>query len=178
MTTTVRPARLADAEALPSIERSAAELFRQVPELAWLADEPVPDAAQHAHNIACAAVWVAMADEDTVAGFLSAEIFDHELHIQELSVSRRFQGLGLGRQLLQAALASACHSGLAAMTLTTFRELPWNEAFYQRFGFETLAAEQIGPRLTAVLHDEATHGLPPSRRCAMRYVIRPAIMPG
>lgn len=172
MTTTLRPARLPDADVLPGVERCAGELFRSVPELAWLADEPVTDAAGHARNIASGSVWVAVADESEVVGFLSAETIDNELHIQELSVSRRFQGQGLGRQLLQTALESARHCGLEAMTLTTFRELPWNEAFYQRFGFETLPADNIGPRLRAVLRNEVDHGLPPSRRCAMRYVIR------
>ena len=38
---TLRPTRIDDVAALPAIERAAGQRFRDVPELAWLADSEV-----------------------------------------------------------------------------------------------------------------------------------------
>ncbi len=173
MTLSLRPAQFADASSLPAVERSAAALFRNDPELAWLADAPMTSVEQHQRDIDSARVWVAEAADASIVGFLSAYTVDSELHIQEVSVSSGFQGQGLGRRLLLTALEHARNLGLAALTLTTFRELPWNEVFYRRFGFETLAPCRLDPRLKAVLEAEIAHGLPGARRCAMRYCIAP-----
>ncbi|ALI04268.1 amino-acid N-acetyltransferase [Pseudomonas sp. FW306-02-F02-AA] len=173
MTPSLRRAQFDDASALPAVERSAAILFRNDPELAWLADAPVTSVEQHLRAIESAQVWVAEMANGSIVGFLSAHAVDTELHIQEVSVSSAFQGQGLGRRLLQTALEYARHSGLTALTLTTFRTLPWNEPFYQRFGFESLAFSDLDHRLQAVLEAEITHGLPGARRCAMRYCIKP-----
>lgn len=165
----VRRAHFADAAALPAIERSAAELFRLDPSLAWLADAAVPDAEHHQRAIETEDVWVAQSLDGALMGFLSAVESDNELHIQELSVSQYFQGRGTGRKLLLTAIECARDRELDGLTLTTFRDVPWNEGFYQRIGFETLRTTEVGPRLTKVLNDETAHGLPGERRCAMRF---------
>lgn len=165
----VRRARVSDAAALPAIERSAAGLFRCDPSLAWLADAEVPDVAHHQRAIEQDDVWVAESVDGALMGFVSAGEIDNELHIQELSVSQYFQGRGAGRKLLLAAIECARDRELHGLTLTTFRDVPWNEVFYQRMGFETLSLAEINPRITTVLNDEIAHGLPGERRCAMRF---------
>lgn len=169
----LRRARVDDADVLPDIERSAARLFAQDPELAWLVDATVISGQQHRQHIASSPLWVVEAADGRIVGFLSAAVAGSQLHVQELSVSRQAQGQGLGRQLLQAAIEYARQQGLLAVTLTTFRELPWNEPFYRRLGFATLAAQQIDPRLQQLLDEEAAHGLPRHRRCAMRLDVCP-----
>ncbi|WP_095118825.1 GNAT family N-acetyltransferase [Pseudomonas sp. Irchel s3f10] len=161
----IRPARPADALALPAIERSAAELFRGDPSLAWLADAEVLDAAQHVLAIKQAYVWVAESTE--LAGFLRAVEIDQHLHIEELSVSQAFQGQGIGRQLVSAAIEHARALRLNAVTLTTFRDLPWNAPFYQRMGFVELIPSAAAHHLREALQAEITHGFPADRRCAM-----------
>ncbi|WP_373691614.1 hypothetical protein [Hyalangium versicolor] len=69
---------------------------------------------------------------------------------------------------MEEAAAYSRREGLAALTLTTFRGVPWNEPFYARLGFETLEGAAIGERLSAILRDEVLKGLPGERRCAMR----------
>ncbi|AWM92394.1 GNAT family N-acetyltransferase [Pseudomonas sp. 31-12] len=170
----VRRAQLSDTAALPAIERSAAELFRCDPSLAWLADAQVPDAEHHQRAIETDDVWVAQSVDGVLMGFVSAVEIDNELHIQELSVSQYFQGRGAGRKLLLAAIEYGRNRELDGLTLTTFRDVPWNEPFYQRMGFETLSPAQLSPRLTAVLNNEVAHGLPGERRCAMHLNLRPA----
>lgn len=155
---------------LPAVERSAAESFRQIPGLQWLADEGVMAERRHAELQAAGTSWVALAADEPV-GFLAAEIIGDEMHIWELAVRQDQQGRGLGRALLQAAIDGAADRRLAAVTLTTFRDVPWNQPFYEKIGFVTLPAEEAGARLAAILRSEVEQGLPGERRCAMRLVI-------
>lgn len=161
----LRLARPTDAVALPAIERSAAELFRLDPQLAWLADAEVADVAQHLRAIEEAHVWVAESAE--LAGFLRAVEIDQHLHIEELSVSQAFQGQGIGRRLVSAAIEQALALRLNAVTLTTFRDLPWNAPFYQRMGFIELTPAPTAGYLHDTLLVEIALGFPAERRCAM-----------
>jgi len=68
----------------------------------------------------------------------------------------------------------AARGGLPALTLTTFRDVPWNGPYYERLGFVALAPSDHRPELTALMAEEATHGLDPARRVAM---IRPIHRP-
>ncbi|SDY44710.1 GNAT family N-acetyltransferase [Pseudomonas sp. NFIX28] len=170
MTVQIRLATEADATLLPAIERSAAALFRRDPELAWLADAEVPNAVQHREHIRQQRVWVAVLEQE-VCAFLDAEACADALHIWEISVASTAQGRGIGRRLLQTVCEQARQQGFTALTLSTFRQLPWNEPFYQRCGFVTLDASQLGPRLQQVLAEETQHGLPAARRCAMRLTL-------
>lgn len=70
--------------------------------------------------------------------------------------------------MFAAAIAHARDRSLGEVTLTTFRELVWNERFYRKLGFLTLGEEELGSRLAQILAKEATNGLPAERRCAMR----------
>ncbi|MDX9669182.1 MULTISPECIES: GNAT family N-acetyltransferase [unclassified Pseudomonas] len=168
MTLTIRPARATDASALPAIERSAAELFRVDPALAWLADSDVASAAQHRQAIEQAHVWVAESATAQLAGFIRALDVGNQLHIEELSVSQAFQGQGAGRRLVMAAIEHARHRQMRAVTLTTFRDVPWNAPFYQRMGFVVAAPGELEAHLIEALQKEVEHGFAAERRCAMR----------
>lgn len=163
----IRLARDNDIAALRSIERSAGAAFRRIADLAWLADGEVQSAERHRTLITQGTNWVATDAYDRPLGFLSAEVIVSELHILELSVALERQGRGIGKALVLAAIGAARARGLAAVTLTTFRDVPWNAPFYRRLGFEVLDAPC--PRLAAILREEAEHGLAADRRCAMRY---------
>lgn len=168
MTITIRRAVAGDAQFLPAIERSAGEAFRTVPHLAWIADHDVMPVEEHLAYIATGTSWVAVDAANQITGFLSAEHTEDALHIWEVSVCSALHGQGIGRALMDCADSYAAEHGLAAVTLTTFRAVPWNEPLYQRLGFQTLNRRELGPRLTAILDNEAGHGLPGDQRCAMR----------
>lgn len=166
---TIRLAVPEDAGRLPEIERSAGQIFRAVPGLAWIADDAVMSAEAHHAGIVAGTSWVALDVTGEVVGFLSAERIDNELHVWELAVRAERQGRGIGTRLVGAAAGHARASGLRALTLTTFRALAWNERFYARLGFVTLEDGALEGRLRAVLEREGTYGLPVERRCAMRF---------
>lgn len=162
----IRPTLTRDVALLPALERSAAQAFRQLPTLAWLADSAVMAESDHLAYVSAASSWVAVDELDTPVGFLCATVAGDALHIDELSVRLEAQGHGLGRRLLDQAGAYARQHGQRCLTLTTFAEVPWNAPFYQRYGFVSLPARQLDARLSAVLAAELAHGL--ENRCAMR----------
>ncbi len=168
----IRCASIKDAEILPEIENSAGQAFRQVPDLAWFADGPDLPAEWHRRVIAQGTCWVAIDAPDRPIGFLSAEVFSNELHIWELSVLYERQRAGLGRRLVQCSIDYAKSRYLSAITLTTFRDVPWNELFYTRLGFITLQGGEIGQHLDRVLQAEIELGWPSHRRCAMRLYLK------
>jgi GNAT superfamily N-acetyltransferase len=168
MTYSIRPATEADAPYLPDIEQAAGTVFRQIPSLAWLADGDVISVTRHRAFIRAGLCWVATESQGHRIGFLSAEMQPDALHIREISVIPPWQGKGVGRALIETSAGAAEQRNLPALTLTTFREIGWNEPFYNRLGFVTLAEPDLGDRLAAILDDEAKHGLPKERRCAMR----------
>lgn len=164
----IRQAHPADAALLPAIETSAGSLFRSVPGLEWIADDDVLPESTHLRLIAQKTVWVAQSGAGRLCGFLDAEVFGDELHIWELAVDADHQRMGIGKRLVAAACEHAVALDLAGVTLTTFRDLPWNAPWYARLGFLFDAASP-GSRLAGVLRDEACHGLPAERRVAMRW---------
>ncbi|TCP85043.1 acetyltransferase (GNAT) family protein [Rhizobium sp. PP-CC-3G-465] len=115
--------------------------------------------------------WVAVDEDDFPTGFLRAERAGDEMHIWEISVSANRQGEGMGLASLQKAIAEARDTRFLAVTLTTFSEVPWNAPFYQRLGFQKLAADDVGKRLNGLLQVEVDHGLPIAQRCAMRLML-------
>jgi GNAT superfamily N-acetyltransferase len=165
---TIRQTKFKDAEALPSIENSAGQAFRQIPDLAWLADGEDLSAEWHRKIISQGTSWVAVEKGDRPVGFLSAEISGKDLHIWELSVLLERQRAGIGRRLVEHCLEQARARSLDAVTLTTFRDVPWNEHFYARLGFAILPEGEAGPRLDDILRAEIERGWPAHRRCAMR----------
>jgi GNAT superfamily N-acetyltransferase len=172
MSYTIRPATEADAAFLPDIEQAAGTVFRSIPDLAWLADGDVISVTRHRAFIRAGLCWVAtLADGNHRLGFLSAEVQPDALHIREVSVIPPWQGRGIGKALVERVADEAVQRGFPALTLTTFRDIGWNEPFYQRLGFSTLGESDIGPRLSSILEDEGRHGLPRAQRCAMRRML-------
>jgi GNAT superfamily N-acetyltransferase len=167
---TIRRASAADAALLPDIERSAARAFEKLPDLGWMPGSFVISVEDHLTSIARGTLWVAE-ERGSVVGFLTADIAGEELHIDEFNVRLDRQAQGIGRQLIAAAVNDASSRMLEALTLTTFRTVPWNGPFYEGAGFKVLSGRDISPRLQTILDREVEHGLPREKRCAMRMMI-------
>lgn len=100
-------------------------------------------------------------------GFARLEEIDGQAHLEQLSVHPDAAGAGLGRALVQAALHWAREQGYAAMTLTTFADVPFNAPFYARCGFEVVRYPEGG--LAGVRQHETALGLDAlGKRVAMR----------
>jgi GNAT superfamily N-acetyltransferase len=167
MTIVIRLAETRDLPLLPAIEFSAASAFegRDVPSdlftMVSYADDWVP-------QLAAKTLWVAEID-GTVCAFLAASRHGGRLHIDEVDVRREAQGRGVGRRLMNHAIAWARRRKLGELTLTTFLDVPWNAPFYRSLGFEAWAEGEAPPELIAKVAAEKARGL--KNRCAMRLVL-------
>lgn len=159
-------ARPGDLPLLPAVELAAARLLAgHAPDSVLTettSQDDLRDAQRHGH------LWVALAD-DVPVGFAHVRILEPDVaHLNELDVHPDHGRRGLGRRLVMAVCAWAAAAGHRSITLSTFRDVPWNMPFYSRLGFEVIPAEDLGPALHAVVRDEARRGLDPSRRAVMR----------
>jgi GNAT superfamily N-acetyltransferase len=162
----VRLARSEELMELAAIERSAASVFRDVG-LAWLADGETMDLALLTALCRDGTLWVVADEVDEPVGFLAAHELDGRLHIAEVSIARFHQRQGHGARLIAAAVDHARAAGFGAVTLTTYRDLPWNGPYYARLGFKEVDPRAAGPGHLKKLQAEAEAGHDPARRCVM-----------
>lgn len=160
----IRLAHPGDLAALPAIEDAAGTRFLGT-SAALDASLPNVSLAAFAAGQARGSLWVATDAGDAPVGFLLAEPRPPWLHIRELDVHPGHNGVGLGRALVAAAGAAAPALGCDRLSLTTFRDIPWNAPWYARQGFADLAEPPCW--LAAILAEEAAAGLDPANRCAM-----------
>lgn len=176
-TVEIRPSVDSDISQLQILERSAGELFRLVPGLEWISDDKVMSQASHRKAIAdglsyAASVRPSRREHFIHAGFICGVGSGSELHINELSVGTEWQDRGIGKRLVNDFINVARQSEFLGVTLTTFRDVPWNEPFYQKLGFQTLVEEALGERLSRILKEEELQGFVKAQRCGMRLSLR------
>ncbi len=167
----LRRATPADAAIFTELEQSAGLAFKADSEIAWLADAANLPAERYREIIAEGWSWIAEDEQAAPVAFAAATLDGEELHLWELNVHIHHQRRGIGRALLRRLLFEAAAAAVPAVTLTTFRDLPWNAPFYRSMGFELVDAVQLDPRLADLLAEEARRGLPAIRCCAMRRKI-------
>lgn len=131
----VRVAKPAEFEVLREIEKTADGLFAEV----GIGPFAVSDEEDHLAEAA-----VVLVSGTPPVGFACVEIVDGLAHIWQLSVLPSKGKRGLGRALVEAVCDWAQLNGLAAVTLTTFRDVPWNAPFYARLGFRVVEAPSPG----------------------------------
>jgi GNAT superfamily N-acetyltransferase len=163
---TIAAARPSDLPQLPAIELAAAALLAGHAPASVLAETTsqadLEDARRRGH------LWVALAD-DVPVGFAHIRALEPGIaHLEEIDVHPEHGRRGLGGRLVITVCAWAAANGYSCVTLTTFRDVPWNMPFYARLGFEEILPAELGAALLSVIEDETRRGLDPDRRVAMR----------
>jgi GNAT superfamily N-acetyltransferase len=166
----IRLARPDELSRLPAIEDAACALFLQEEDTAQLPLYLTPP-GKFAEAQRRDLLWVAVNAEDTPIGFALVELMDDAAHLEEVDVLPEYGRRGIGAALVQTVCAWAAMQQLP-VTLTTFRDIPWNAPFYARLGFHELTECELTPALQARVVEEAAHGLPTEMRVVMRYEVK------
>ena len=164
------PASREHLAALPEIERAAGRMFEgwDVPEQVML-DMTAPEEFREACEDG--QLFVALTTDGEVVGFALVREREGEAHLEELGVRPDHGRRGIGARLVISVCDFASEKGLPAVTLTTFRDVPWNEPFYRRLGFAAIPDVEFSPALHEIVEEEAERGLDPARRVVMRRSI-------
>lgn len=102
-------------------------------------------------------------------GFALLGVVDGLTHLDQIAVHPDHGNQGIGTRLLDAVCAAAgTFADTAAVTLTTFRDVPWNAPWYARRGFRVVQPHEWGPELTALIEHERALGIEVSPRVVMR----------
>jgi GNAT superfamily N-acetyltransferase len=150
---------------LRQIEDASGRLFADV------GIGPFPDEGEDGARLEDASV--VLVSGEPAAGFASVGIVDGVAHLWQLSVDPTSSRRGRARALVTAVCSWATSRDYEAVTLTTFRDVPWNGPFYAGMGFRVVA--DLTPGLAAIRHRETRIGLDAlGPRIAMRRNLGPA----
>jgi GNAT superfamily N-acetyltransferase len=167
----IRPPRREELSALVAIEREAGALFKTIgmPEIAY--DDPgtVPELEPFR---AGGRAWVAVDADDRPIAYLISAVVDGCAHVEQVSVAPTHARRRLGAALIDHLAGVAAVEGRPAVTLTTFRDVPWNAAYYERLGFRVIAFADQGPELAALVAEEAERIPGDAPRVAMCRALR------
>lgn len=100
--------------------------------------------------------------------FLYALKRGEDFFIVEVDVRADVQKQGVGKQLIQYAIAFAQQERFKYVTLTTFIDVIWNKPFYEKLGFEIIQNQSLAQYLQDTLDCEVVYGFNRKDRCAMR----------
>ena len=143
----IRPARPDEFPQLREIEFKADKLFEAVGIGPFVNDETEDHFGQAA---------LVLVVNDPPVGFVCVELVGGIPHIWQLAVDPDHGRRGLGRALMEAACDWARSEHFDAITLTTYRDVPWNGPFYESLGFVVM--ETLTPELTEIRQRERAIG--------------------
>ena len=164
---TIRVARPDDLALLLAIEQAAGQPFRSL-DMDLVADDDPGTVEELARYAECGRAFVSVDAHDRPVGYLLLAVVDGAAHVDQVSVHPDHARQGIGRALIEHAVAWARSQGLTAVTLTTFVEVPWNGPYYERLGFSYVADGEQTPGLRAIREAERVSGLDAWPRACMR----------
>jgi len=151
-----------DTAFLPSIERQAGALFKNC----FVETRPKSEAfdqVQSSDDLAAAQqkgrLWVAVSPGGDRVGFALVIDVGGAAHLEELDVLPEHGRRGLGSRLLETVCDWAREAGYPGVTLSTFRDVPWNAPFYSRHGFRVVDPRDVSEQHVQLVRAEKARGL-------------------
>lgn len=133
---------------LAAIEEQADEIYRSLPGFEGLLEEVGIVRANSAGGPD--EKYKLVADENgQLVGMSVCDPVDDCLYLAQLSVVPDSQGKGVGTRLVQESLVLARSEGYRGLMLCTFGNVPWNQPFYEKCGFDVVAPSTCGPTFAA-----------------------------
>jgi len=112
-------------------------------------------------------VWVACDDADRPIGFALAGEIDDFAMLEQLSVLPDHGRKGIGGALIREVADWARREGFDTLVLSTYRDVAWNQGYYERQGFDEMPDSAFGDAIRAMNAEHAAAGHDPARRMIM-----------
>ncbi|WP_018179107.1 GNAT family N-acetyltransferase [Jongsikchunia kroppenstedtii] len=161
----IRPARADEVAGLPALEASGGLAFRDLG-MDLVAEFPPP--AESVFAVAQRDGHLLVAADARILGFVLLEIVDGCMHVEQITVAPDFGRRGIGTALMRAAEDLARARGFDGMTLTTYRDVPFNGPFYVSLGWQPIPDGELTDGLREIRDHERAVGLDAWPRQAMR----------
>jgi len=130
----VRHARAADLRHIAGIEASGGPLFEEAfGDLTG--DVLLSPAPSGGERLDAPGFLLVVGPVGDPVGFAHVEVVDGFAYLGQVSVRPEAGRRGLGTALVREAMREAWLLGYDRLSLTTYRDLPWNGPFYARLGF-------------------------------------------
>ncbi|MEM8807546.1 MAG: GNAT family N-acetyltransferase [Cyanobacteria bacterium P01_G01_bin.38] len=171
----IRLAERSEVAKLSAIEKAAAEPFYDY--LSTL--ELTPDKLDEIVSLpfllraqTAGRLWVAIVESQPV-GFIVGRPLAESFFIVELDVLPSHTRLGIGTALMRTACDYAQAQEFEAVTLTTFRHVPWNIPFYETLGFKVVLVEDLSVEMQEIVEHEDRYGFKREHRAVMKAALIP-----
>ena len=160
----IRPACADEIERVREIERVSATRFFGT-DRAWLAEDEPTDARTLAERIGSGGLLVATEADGPIA-FVMFRLVEGCAYVEQIDVLPSHARRGIGAALLEAVAGVARARGWPALTLSTFKDVPFNAPYYARLGFAVV--EELTPGLAKVRAEHEARGLDETARVFMQ----------
>ena len=112
---------------LAAVEQQAARLFEGWTGKTGLTPEMLEkvSSVEELDGARQRSLWVATSG-DKIVGFAQALILDDAAHLDEIDVVPEHTRKGIGSRLIETVCEWARQAGYPRITLSTFRDVPWN----------------------------------------------------
>lgn len=104
-------------------------------------------------------------------GFTLTSVRGGTLYLDQISVDPEHGKQGLGRALMDRVVTDAKDRGFKLITLSTFRDVPWNGPFYKSIGFREIADGKLADWMLDLKAAQA-ESLDITKRCFMQKRLR------
>jgi predicted N-acetyltransferase YhbS len=162
----IRAARIEELPLLAHIEQSAASLFLNTP-YAWLATAESLPLEFVQQQFQTELVWVAVDLRETVVGYAIAHEVDRTLYLQQIDVLPAHGRRGVGSALVNVICERARQQDYSIVSLSTFRDIPWNAPFYSTLGFCPVDESEFTDGFQQIRLKELAAGLQMASRVIM-----------
>jgi len=161
----VRAATPEELPTLRAVQVASGAAFRDIG-MADIADNPPLMLTELREYQEAGRAWVAADERDEPIAFVVVDLLDGNAHIEQISVRPDHARRGVGRALIDHVAEWAHGQGIPALTLSTFRTVPFNAPYYERLGFRPVEEPTLG--MHAIVAAETAMGLDPATRVLMR----------
>ncbi|MBT9471467.1 MAG: GNAT family N-acetyltransferase [Pseudomonadota bacterium] len=163
----LRAATRSEIEHVREIERASATRFLGTARAA-LADDDPTDAQTLAQRIDSGGLLVAEDERRAVAFVMFREV-EGCGYIEQIDVLPSHARRGIGAALMEAVAELGRARGWPALTLSTFKDVPFNAPYYRRLGF--VDVETLTPGMAQIRAEHEARGLDERARVFMRREI-------
>uniref|UniRef100_A0A2A4YTC1 N-acetyltransferase domain-containing protein n=1 Tax=OCS116 cluster bacterium TaxID=2030921 RepID=A0A2A4YTC1_9PROT len=162
----IRDALLSDIETCQAIEQDAEKRFltsdiKAIRDVVGKGGMSAEALAAAINNELC---FIAEIDQQPV-GFIALTQYIDSWYIEEINVVEHAQSQGVGNGLLAYIKMLAEIKRIASINLITFKDVEWNQPYYTKKGYLSMAQERLSEQFLALWQQDNQHFAAELRVC-------------